>query len=227
MRSSWRTELPQIAIIAALFAWSLLLWPSAAESLPVHFDVNGNVDRMGGKLEGLFAVPALALGLYGLLRFLPLLDPARANYSSFAPAYATIRLAVLVMLAMIDLAILLPVVGIAVDEAVVMRLIFGGLFAVLGAVMGKIRPNWFVGIRTPWTLSSKESWVKTHRVGGWVFILIGLVFVASSTLPPTPGLVISFGTLIIGVAWTVVYSYLVWQRDPVRYPATSARPASE
>jgi uncharacterized membrane protein len=108
-----------------------------------------------------------------------------------------------------------------------MRLIFGGLFAVLGAVMGKIRPNWFVGIRTPWTLSSKESWVKTHRIGGWVFILIGLVFVASSTLPAAPGLLISFGTLIIGAAWTVVYSYLVWQRDPVRYPATSTRPASE
>jgi uncharacterized membrane protein len=131
------------------------------------------------------------------------------------------------MLAVVDVAILLPVVGVEVEQAVVMRLVFGGLFVALGAVMGKVRPNWFVGIRTPWTLSSKESWVKTHRVGGWIFLLVGLVFVVSSQLPAAPGLVLSFGTLIVGVAWTVVYSYLVWQKDPVRYPATSTRPASE
>ena len=227
MRTTWRTELPQLAIIAALFAWSLLLWPNTPDSLPVHFDLNGDADRIGGKLEGLFGIPSVALGLYVLLRLLPLLDPARANYRTFAAAYATIRLVVLVLLAVVDVAVLLPVVGVEVEQAVVMRLAFGGLFVVLGAVMGKVRPNWFVGIRTPWTLSSKESWVKTHRVGGWIFLLVGVVFVLSSQLPAAPGLVLSFGTLIVGVAWTVVYSYLVWQKDPVRYPATSTRPASE
>lgn len=227
MRTTWRTELPQLAIIVALFAWSLLLWPNAPDRLPVHFDLNGDADRMGGKLEGLFGVPSVALGLYVLLRLLPLLDPARANYRIFAVAYGTIRLAVLVMLAVVDVTILLPVVGVEVEQAVVTRLAFGGLFVVLGAVMGKIRPNWFVGIRTPWTLSSKESWVKTHRVGGWIFLLVGVVFVVSSQLPAAPGLALAFGTLIVGVAWTVVYSYLVWQKDPVRYPAASTRPASE
>ena len=94
-------------------------------------------------------------------------------------------------------------------------------------MMGKIRPNWFVGIRTPWTLASKESWVRTHRVGGWVFIFAGLAFIVSLPLPTVPAMIISFGLLAVGLVWIVIYSYIVWQNDPVRYPAISSRPASE
>lgn len=227
MRTSWKTELPQLAIIAALFAWSALLWPSAPESLPVHFDLSGNVDRMGSKLEGLFAVPTVTLVVYLVLRFLPRLDPARANYASFAGAYSTLRLALVVMLALVDVAILLPLVGVPVDQAAALRLLVGGLLFVFGGVMGKIRPNWFVGIRTPWTLASKESWVKTHRVGGWTFMLSGLGFIASLALPTTPALIVSFGVMAIGLVWIVLYSYLVWKRDPVRFPAIRSRPAGD
>ncbi len=219
MKTSWRAELPQLAIIAALYAWSALLWPGAPESLPVHFDLNGNVDRMGGKVEGLFLLPSLAFGIYLVLRFLPRMDPARANYPSFAGAYAAIRFTVLIMLAAVDLAVLLPLAGVEVNEAAVVRLIVGGLFIAFGAVMGKIRPNWLVGIRTPWTLRSKESWVKTHRVGGWTFVLVGLVLIVSLALPVAPALVISLGALVLGLAWTVIYSYLVWRKDPNPLPS--------
>lgn len=227
MRRSWKTELPHLAIIAGLFGWSALLWPSAPETLPVHFDLSGNVDRMGGKLEGLFAIPITALALYLVLRFLPRLDPARENYASFAGAYSVMRLAILVMLALVDLAILLPVAGVPVNQAAAIRLLVGGLFVVLGTVMGKIRPNWFVGIRTPWTLGSKESWVRTHRLGGWVFILSGLAFLISLPFPPEPAMFVSFGILVLGLVWIVVYSYLVWRGNPVRYAAIQSRPARE
>ena len=227
MNTSWRTELPQLAIVAALFAWSALLWPIAPDSLPVHFDLGGNADRMGSKLEGLFAVPTTALAVYLILRFLPRLDPARENYASFMGVYSTLRLAVIIMLALVDLAILLPLVGVQVNQAAAIRLLVGGLLIVFGAMMGKIRPNWFVGIRTPWTLASKESWVRTHRVGGWVFIFAGLAFIVSLPLPTVPAMIISFGLLAVGLVWIVIYSYIVWQNDPVRYPAISSRPASE
>ncbi len=227
MNASWRTDLPQLAIIAALFAWSALLWPIAPDSLPVHFDLGGNADRMGSKLEGLFAVPTVALAVYLILRFLPRLDPARENYASFVGAYSILRLAVIIMLALVDLAILLPLVGVQVNQAAAIRLLVGGLLIVFGAMMGKIRPNWFVGIRTPWTLASKESWVRTHRVGGWVFIFAGLAFIVSLPLATMPAMIISFGLLAVGLVWIVVYSYIVWQKDPVRYPAIDSRPASE
>jgi uncharacterized membrane protein len=132
-----------------------------------------------------------------------------------------------VMLALVDLAVLLPVVGVPIDQAAAIRLLVGGLLVVLGAVMGKIRPNWFVGIRTPWTLDSKTSWVKTHRLGGWVFMLCGLAFIASLSLPTTLALVVSFGFMAVGLIWIITYSYLVWRRDPVRYPAIRTRPAHD
>ena len=224
MRSTWKTEIAQLGIIGLMFAGSVLLWPAAPDQMAVHFDLNGAPDRTGSKLEGLFVMPVTALAVYLVLLVLPRVDPARANYVNFRGPYAAIRLAIVLVLALVDLAILLPVAGIAVDRSVALRLIMGGLFVVLGAVMGKIRPNWLVGIRTPWTLSSKESWVRTHRLGGWVFLIVGLVFVLTVPLPSAPAFLIAFGALAVGVAWTVIYSYMIWRSDPVRYPAASTLP---
>jgi uncharacterized membrane protein len=225
--TSRRVELAQISLIVALFLWSVLLWPFAPDRIPTHFDLGGNVDMTGSKLEGLFAMPMVALVLYVLLRFLPRLDPARANYASFASAYGTIRVTVLTMVAVIDLAVLSPVAGVMVDQAVAMRLILGGVLLVFGTLMGKIRPNWLVGIRTPWTLRSKEAWVRTHRLAGWIFLFVGCVFLVSTLLPSALGSVISFGCLALGLGWIVAFSYRVWKHDPIRYPATSTRPVPE
>ena len=224
MKTSWRTELPQLVIIAGLFLWSAVLWPSAPERMPVHFDIAGNVDRYGGKAEGLLLVPAIALGLYLLLRFLPAIDPARANYPAFAGAYGVIRVTMVVVMALIDAALLLPVMGIAVNVGVAVRLAVGGLFVVLGSVMGKLRPNWFIGIRSPWTLASKRSWVQTHRLGGWVFVVSGLVLMASSAFASPVAAVIAFAVMGAGLVWTTVYSYLAFRDDPDRFPAVSTRP---
>jgi uncharacterized membrane protein len=220
-------ELAQLSLIVALFLWSVLLWPSAPDRIPTHFDLSGNVDMTSSKLEGLFAMPTVALVLYVLLRFLPRLDPARANYASFTATYVTIRVTLLTTVAVIDLAVLSPVAGVLVDQAVAMRLILGGVFLVFGTLMGKIRPNWLVGIRTPWTLRSKEAWVRTHRLAGWVFLFVGCTFLVSTLLPSALGSVVSFGSLALGLGWIVAFSYRVWKHDPIRYPATNTRPVSE
>jgi len=224
VKTSWRVELPQLVIIAGLFIWSAVLWPTAPERMPVHFDVAGNVDRYGSKAEGLLLIPATALGLYLLLRFLPAIDPARANYPAFAGAYAVIRIALVVVMALIDAALLLPVMGVPLNVGVVVRLTLGGLFVVFGSVMGKVRPNWFVGIRTPWTLASKRSWVQTHRLGGWVFVVSGLVLMASSTFASPVAAVVAFAVMGAGMLWTLVYSYLAFRDDPERFLAVSTRP---
>ena len=224
MKTSWRVELPQLAVVAGLFLWSAVLWPTAPERLPVHFDVAGNVDRYGGKAEGLLLMPAIALGLYLLLRFLPAIDPARANYPAFAGAYGVIRLTAVVVMALIDAALLLPVMGVPLNAGVAVRLAVGGLFVVFGSVMGKLRPNWFVGIRTPWTLASKRSWVQTHRLGGWVFVVSGLVLMGSGAFASPLAAVVAFTVMGAGVLWTVVYSYLAFRDDPERFPAVSTRP---
>lgn len=87
MRTNWRTEWPHWAMLAAMFLLAAVTWRSAPDRLPVHWGLGGEVDRYGGRFEGLLGLPTLALGLYLLLRWLPRIDPGRANYAQFAGAY--------------------------------------------------------------------------------------------------------------------------------------------
>lgn len=225
MKVNWRVELPQLALIAVMFVLAALIWPSAPDRIPIHWNAAGEVDGYGGKAEGLLLLPATALGLYLLLLFLPRADPGRANYLQFAGVYALIRIAVLVLLAAIYGFVLLWIRGVEVDMARLPFILIGGLFLVLGNAMGKIRPNWFVGVRTPWTLSSKRSWVKTHRLAGWLFVLVGLIFLGAAVVGDGSLMLwLILGSLGVMTLALVVYSYLVWRDDPEKTPPSSTLP---
>jgi uncharacterized membrane protein len=114
-----------------------------------------------------------------------------------------------------------------VNVSVVMPAFIGGLMVVLGSLLGKIRPNWFVGIRTPWTLSSKTSWTRTHRLGGWLFLLVGLATLVSGAISAPVAFYVLMGGLGLTVVWTVVYSYVVWRGDPDKVPPAGTLPADD
>lgn len=216
MRTNLRIEAIQWALIGAMFVLAAVVWPSAPDQIPVHWGLSGEPDRYGGKIEGLLLLPLVTLGVYFAMLLLPRVDPRRANYALFEGAYAVIRLSAVVFLALVYGLILLWVRGVELDVAVVVPVLVGALFVVIGNLLGKIRPNWFVGIKTPWTISSRRSWVKTHRMAGWTFVLLGLAFVVlgfTGQAWAIPALV----TATIGsVLLLFVYSYLVWRSDPER-----------
>src|SRR5918997_3029780 len=211
---TWKTELPQLMLVAAMFVLAAVFWPSAPEQIPVHWDISGQVDRYGRRFEGLLLLPVLALSLYLLLLFLPRIDPRRSNYARFRNAYLTVRVAILVFIALNYGFMLLWVGGIQLDPSVVVPTGIGVLLIVLGIPMSKIQSNWFVGIRTPWTLTSELSWRKTHRLGRWVFIFAGVLFLSSSLASglgasiavPWVGLIFLFAV----VFFLVGYSYFIW-----------------
>lgn len=103
----------------------------------------------------------------------------------------------------------------------------GALLVAIGSVLGKVRPNWFVGIRTPWTLSSKLAWTKTQRLGGWLLIAEGLIVMATGLLGGAWALGASLVAMVVGASWTVVYSYLVWRADPDKTAPAGTLPAEE
>ena len=224
MKISLRSELPQIVLIAVMFVLAAITWPSAPDRIATHWNLHGQVDGYGGKFSGLLLLPLLALGLYLLLLLLPLLDPGRANYRNFARAYTIIRLAVLVLLAAIYGVTILWIHGIELDMARVVPVLLGLLFIAIGSVLGKVRPNWFVGIRTPWTLSSKRSWVKTHRLGGYLFVLAGFTLVVAGLITSTALFPVVFGLLIALTLVLVAYSYVQWRRDPEKQPPSGSLP---
>lgn len=223
MKTNWRIELALLLLIALMFGAALVVWPSAPSDIPVHWNASGQVDRYGGKFEGLLLLPLMALGLYLLMRYLPNIDPGRLNYARFGGAYTAIRAGVLLLMAGIYAMVIAWVLGSPVDMSRAVPLAVGALFVLFGSVLGQVQPNWFVGIRTPWTLSSTESWSRTHRLGGWLFIALGVLFALTGLLK-----IGSFGFVVIGaavavVAVLVVYSYVIWRNDPSRRTTPNGR----
>ena len=205
-----------------------IAWGSAPDRIPIHWNAAGEVDGYGGKFMGLLLTPLMTLGIYLLLKYIPRIDPAKRNYETFAGTYLLVRVAFLVYMAFIYVVLVLAIgrettfpVGDLITGSV------GLLFIVLGAVMGKFRPNWFAGIRTPWTLSSKLSWTKTHRLGGRVFIATGVVTMISAFFGSEFAIYAMFAVMIPGIIFLVAYSYFVWRDDPERVAAQDVKPADE
>jgi uncharacterized membrane protein len=225
MKLTWRSELPQLAVIAAMFIAAAWAWGKLPDRLPTHWNLHGQVDGYGGKFAGLLLMPMVAGGMYLLILVLPLIDPGKKNYANFAGTFNVIRLALLLFFAGMFVVMLLIDFGNHVDMTTYICLATGLLFIVLGNFMSKLRPNWFVGVRTPWTLSSKLSWNKTHRLAGWLFVAMG-VLLAIAGIVSTGWFFIAILTFdVTCLAWIMVYSYLVYRDDPDRtLPANGGKP---
>lgn len=212
----WQREIWHWLILLIIFALSAWAWGRAPDRVPVHWDFHGNVDRYGSKAEGLLIGPAVSVGVYLLMLFIPLIDPGRRNYRKFEQTYHSLRLLVLLMMLAISGIASMAAAGHQVDVGTWIVTAIGALFIAIGNMMGKIRPNFFVGVRTPWTLTSKRSWVKTHRVAGWVFIGSGILFLVAAWVHQTWAFIAALAVNMAGVIGAVVYSYLVWRSDPDR-----------
>jgi uncharacterized membrane protein len=227
MKFNWRSELPQLLVIGAMFGVAAWAWPQVPERLPTHWDIHGEVDGWGNKFMGLLLVPLIAAGMYLLMSLLPLIDPGKANYQSFPKVYNIIRFAMVAYIASIYGATIFAAFGHAVNMTSVILPLVGVLFILLGNFLGKIRPNWFVGIRTPWTLSSQLSWDKTHRLAGWLFIGMGLLFFPVALIQTKWSLITMLVVDGAFIVWLLVYSYVVFRNDPQRTPPAGTLPNAD
>lgn len=209
-----------IAVIAAFSAWGWLATPERAE-IAVHWNAAGEADRYGGKLEAFALLPGLAVVLSALLWLAPRIDPRGRNLARSGLVLVTVWLGTLAVLAAAQAAVTLTAVGVFSPDGGAITLLIGlsacALIAGLGNVLGKARPNWFVGVRTPWTLSSDRSWDATHRWAGRGFVVSGLAGAVAILLAPSE---IGFAVFVGGVLATglgaVLLSYFVWRSDPDR-----------
>ena len=213
---SARSEWLPLLILVAMWGLSAWAWQRVGDRIPVHWGPDGRPDRYGSRAEGLLLMPAIATGLYALLLVLPRFDPGRRAYGLFRTAYLVIRVSILGVFLLLHSAAIRVALGHQLDMTRWVMATLGVLFLVLGNLMGKIRPNFFVGIRTPWTLTSKRSWVKTHRLGGWAFILSGLVFLGTAWVSGKAALIGSLVVTALLMISVVVYSYFAWRSDPDR-----------
>ena len=205
-----------IAGMATLSAWAWNLVPDGAQ-IPVHWNVEGHIDRFASKSEALVFFPALTLLITAMMWTLPRLDPRRANLEASGKFWNAATILLGLLLAYLHILVTLGALGQPVDMANALIPGLCVLFMGLGNYLGKTRSNWFGGVRTPWTMSSEYAWEKTHRITGRLFVLSSLVTLAAwLTLGAKVSLFVLIGSLIASAFAAVILSYVYWRNDPAR-----------
>jgi len=201
-----------VGIFILTWAVTLLVYPHMPDPVPSHWNATGTVDGELPKFWGLVVVPFLMTGLTALFAVLPRIDPLRKNYLKFQSWYEGFILALAVFFFLLQLQIILWGMGTRVSPNLTMPVMIGILFICIGFLTEHAEPNWFVGIRTPWTLSSERVWKKTHERGGTLFKLAGVVSMFGTFAGTGAWLFILVPVIAVAV-YTVVYSYVEFRRE--------------
>ncbi len=165
-----------IFVLAALiFVVSLYAYPRLPAQIASHWNAQGEVNGTMSRFWGVFLLPIVTVGILGLLWLIPYIDPLRENIAKFRTMYDGFIVVFLLYMLVIQGQIILWSLGTRISPNVTLPVILGVLFVYIGFLLEKTRQNWFIGIRTPWTLSSQTVWDKTHRVAAKWFKVAGLI----------------------------------------------------
>ena len=212
MRSRW------FGLVIAAMAVALSIWayPQLPPTVATHWGLNGAPNGYSSRAMAVAIIPVVLLVMTGLFRVLPRLDPRRDNYAKFIGTYWLIANAVILFILVAHGLIIASGLGYSVKIDRLMPIGVGLLFVVLGNYLTRVEPNWFVGIRTPWTLSSDTVWRKTHRTGGWLMVLGGLVVASGAFLPRAAFLPLFVVAILVMAVIPIVQSYVLWKREQGR-----------
>jgi len=201
-------------LILSLASWGalLLLIPELPDRIPMHWGLDGQVDRWGDR-NNMIWLGAMGSMVWALMTWLPKIDPGRANYKLFKKSYRVLRGAIVALLSGISWITVVYSMNSSVNVILLIKIFIGITLIVIGNLLSRIRPNWFTGIKTPWTLADPVIWKKTHRVGGYLMVSGGIIFMVSAVfLPGASGFWIPIGVLLGGVVFDIVYSAVLWRK---------------
>jgi uncharacterized membrane protein len=204
-----------LALIAVTAVIGAVLYPSLPDQIASHWNTAGEANGWSSKFWGVFLFPLLMAGLFALYFIIPRIDPLKANIESFRKYYDKFWVLMFAFFAYIFGLSMWWNLGYEFNFTAAMVPAMAVMLYSLGVITERTKRNWFVGIRTPWTLSSDVVWDKTHKLGGKLFkiaaaiSLVGLVFRDGKMIFAT--LVIP---LMVVVLVTVLYSYLEFRKQP-------------
>jgi uncharacterized membrane protein len=191
----------------------IIFYGQLPAQIPTHWGINGEINGWSSRNMVVFYMPIIYLIGYLFLSFIVLLDPLRKNVEKSYSIYWQMKFAIVLFLSALHVLMLNAAMSTAklpVDKIVIIGT--GALFFFLGALMPKIKRNFFIGIKSPWTLSSDEVWKKTHEMGMWVFEVIGVATALSAIFKSEMSFIMMMVFIIGGVIFLGVYSYLVFRK---------------
>ena len=199
-----------ILSLAAL-AVGLILSPRFPDPMAIHWDAHGQPNGYGSHFMGLWFVPLLVIGLVLLLMAIPHIDPLKKNIEKFRKEYNTFVFIFVIFFVYIYLLSLVLNLGLHFNLFTWMVPAIGGFFYYIGILMGKAKRNYFIGIRTPWTLADEDVWNQTHRVGSIAFKISGVVTILGVVFQNFAIWFVIVPALLASV-YPIVYSYVAYRK---------------
>ncbi len=209
LKPNLKTELTPILFIVLISIFSLYFYNHFPQSVAVHWNIRGRADGFASRSFAAFLPPLFNLIIYLLLLFIPYFDPQRSNYSKFRGAYHIVKAALLFFLSLVYIFMGYNALGCNLPAHIFIPLSVGFFFILLGFYLKDIKPNWFLGIRLPWTLSSDDVWMRTHRYGSKIFIVNGLIIVLVTFFPQS--FIYFMFLFVILTLSIVIYAYLIYK----------------
>jgi uncharacterized membrane protein len=200
-------------LIIAPFILGEIVWNIMPEMMVSHWNAAGVADGFMPKAWTLFLMPAIGLLLAGLFSFLPKIDPYKENVAKFRETYRQVVIGIFVFLFYIYVLTIAWNLGYVFSFTTFLIPALAILFYGLGWALEKTERNWFMGIRTPWTLSSEKVWKKTHQMGSKVFKTLGVLTLAGLLFSSIVLFWIVVGGSILSSLFLCVYSYLEFKKD--------------
>jgi uncharacterized membrane protein len=202
----------EVVLLAAPFVALAIYWNDLPARVPMHWNFRGQVDGWSAKMPGIFLIPVTGLGVIVLLHILPWFDPKLRRTSGeetrMSAILPIVRVATLGLLDMIFFAQIATALGRHVPGGRIIITSVLVFFIILGNYLGTVRPNYFVGIRTPWTLENPETWRATHRLGGRLMFFGALILLFAQFFIPEALFAWLFVISILAFAvWGILYSW--------------------
>jgi uncharacterized membrane protein len=206
------THKAMLAIIVLSLLVSFYLYPSAPEKMAIHWNAEGKADGFGNKTIGLFLLPGILLVLYLLFLAIPKIDQLKKNIESFHDSYDMAILGIILFLAYIFALSIIYNFGRQFNMTVMLLPAFASLFYIIGEMLHFSKRNWFIGIRTPWTLSNDVVWDKTHKLGAMLFKVCAGLSLFGIVLQ-NHAILFVIGPVLLCSLYLIFYSYIEFKKQ--------------
>jgi len=210
---SFKTEIWPFLMLLSAVVLSFWAYPLLPDTVVSHWDFSGQANGWSSREFHCLFFPTLIFFIYFVLSLSPKFDPNSERYQEFANYFLIIRDAVILVLLVVFAAATFSNLGYPVNIAGVAAGAIGLLMIVIGNYLGKLKRNFFIGIKTAWTLSSENVWNKTHRLASRLFIIWGLGLIVAPWVGSILGFIILFGGIILVFISPAIYSYWLFDKE--------------
>ncbi|PIZ69775.1 MAG: hypothetical protein COY10_00845 [Candidatus Portnoybacteria bacterium CG_4_10_14_0_2_um_filter_43_36] len=210
-----KTNLIIISIIVLSFLSALYLYPQLPDRVASHWNAQGQIDGYMPKFWGVFLMPAITLAIFLLFLLIPIIDPLKKNIDKFRNYFNWLIILIVVFLLYVYSLTVFWNLGYRFNMTLLMTPAVGLLFFYIGVILKHAERNWFIGIRTPWTLSSDVVWKKTHQLGAKLFKVAGIIAILGIFFAEN-ALWFAIIPAIASSLFLLVYSYFEHKKTAVK-----------